>query len=184
MKKDRPLSEKAIKAAADRAEGKELEQVLALGDDGKPISTLKSGRPSSYKKEYAKQAQKLCALGATDMEVADFFQVSVATISNWKNGHKDFLEALKSGKAKSDERVERSLYHRAIGYSFDSEEIFNNKGEIIRVPVRKHLPPDTTAMIFWLKNRRKEQWRDRYEHTGEDGDPIKHAVTMEYVKPK
>ncbi len=130
-------------------------------------------RPTSYKPEYAKQAEKLCILGATDIEVADFFHVSVATISNWKNDHKKFLEALKSGKAKSDDRVERSLYHRAIGYSFDSEEIFNNKGTIIRVPIRKHVPPDTTAMIFWLKNRRKDKWRDRHEYTGDDGAPIR-----------
>lgn len=180
MKKSKLPSPKSIKDAADRAEGKEPEQVLALGDDGKPISILKEkGRPSGYKKEYAKQAVHLCKLGATDIEIADFFQVSVATISNWKNAHKDFLEALKTGKSKSDERVERSLYHRAIGYSFDSEEIFNGKDGVVRVPIRKHIPPDTTAMIFWLKNRRKEQWRDRQQHelTGEDGKPIEINIT-------
>lgn len=133
----------------------------------------KRGQPTLYKPEYAKQAEKLCALGATDIEVADFFHVSLATVSNWKNDHKKFLDALKSGKAKSDDRVERSLYHRAIGYSFDSEEIFNNKGTIIRVPIRKHVPPDTTAMIFWLKNRRKDKWRDRHEHVGDESAPIR-----------
>lgn len=185
MKSPKPPSTKSVKAAADRAEGKQPEEVLVYGDDGKPISTMKEmGRPPAYKKEYAKQATHLCKLGATDIEIADFFQVSVTTIANWKNAHKDFLDALKSGKSKSDERVVRSLYHRAIGYSFDSEEIFNGKDGVVRVPVRKHIPPDTTAMIFWLKNRRKGEWRDRHEVTGEDGNPIKHAVTVEYVKSK
>lgn len=146
------------------------------------MATQKRGRPSPYKPEHAQQAKKLCALGATDIEIADFFTVSVATISNWKNDHKDFLEALKSGKAQSDERVERSLYHKAIGYSFDSEEIFQHQGKIIRAAVRKHIPPDTTAMIFWLKNRRKDQWRDRHEHTGADGGPF--SVTIAHADSK
>lgn len=148
----------------------------------KQMAARKRGRPSPYKPEHAKQAKKLCALGATDIEIADFFSVSVATISNWKNDHKDFLEALKSGKAQSDERVERSLYHKAIGYSFDSEEIFQHRGRIIRAAVRKHIPPDTTAMIFWLKNRRKDQWRDRHEHTGADGGPF--SVTIAHADSK
>lgn len=132
----------------------------------------RTGRPSSYKPEYAKQAEKLCILGATDIEVADFFGISVATVSNWKNEHEDFLEALKSGKDKSDDRVERSLYHRAIGYTFDSVKIFNGKDGVVQVPFREHVPPDTTAMIFWLKNRRRDTWRDRHEHTGADDGPI------------
>jgi hypothetical protein len=132
----------------------------------------RKGRPSGYKPEYAVQAEKLCALGATDLEVADFFGIAVATVSNWKNEHPDFLEALKSGKDKSDERVERSLYHRAIGYTFDAVKIFNGKSGVVQVPYREHVPPDTTACIFWLKNRRKAEWRDRHEHTGADGGPI------------
>lgn len=174
MTKARPPSKKSVKSAADRAEGKpapkdrmvEVEEgVVRAG------STLK-GRPTSYKPEYALQAEKLCVLGATDIEVADFFGISVATVSNWKNEHSDFLEALKSGKEKSDERVERSLYHRAIGYSFDAVKIFNGKYGVVTVPYREHIPPDTTAMIFWLKNRRKDRWRDRHELTGADGGAI------------
>jgi hypothetical protein len=134
----------------------------------------KGGRPSSYKPEYAVQAQKLCLLGATDVELADFFGVSDRTIYRWQIEFPEFCQALKSGKEAADERVERSLYHKATGYTFDSEKVFQFQGQIVRAPVREHVPPDTTAAIFWLKNRRKEQWRDRHEieHKHEYADDL------------
>lgn len=121
------------------------------------------GRPTKYKQEYVDQARKLCKLGATDMELADFFEVNVDTVYRWKSVHEDFSEALKTGKEDADDRVERSLYHRATGYSFDAVKIFQHAGKPVKVPYREHVPPDTTAMIFWLKNRRPEQWRDKRE---------------------
>jgi len=67
-------------------------------------------------------------------------------------------------KTDADARVEASLYHRALGYSYDSEEVrVLRDGQVIRVPIRVHMPPDTTAGIFWLKNRQPERWRDRHE---------------------
>jgi hypothetical protein len=71
--------------------------------------------------------------------------------------------SFRAAKEPADERVVRSLYHRAIGYSYDSEEIFVINGKIKRVPVRKHVPPNVTAGIFWIKNRRPDLWRDRHE---------------------
>ena len=130
----------------------------------KPEDKLKAGQPTAYRPHFVEQAAKLCLLGATDMELADFFNVSLATIKNWKFHYPEFLAALKSGKSYSDERVERSLFHKAIGYSFDAEEVFQYQGEIVRAKVRKHVPPDTTAAIFWLKNRRKDRWRDIHKH--------------------
>lgn len=147
------MSPDRVKEIADRAEGIK---------PGKPEA--RTGRPSRYKDTFAKQAEKLCALGATDEDLADFFEVSIRTIANWKTQHEDFLHALKGGKAQADDRVERSLYQRAVGYSFDSEKVFNNRGEIVRAKTREHCPPDVTAQIFWLKNRRPEDWRDKQEH--------------------
>jgi hypothetical protein len=120
-------------------------------------------RPTSYRPEYAEQARKLCELGATDVEIADFFEVAVSTFYLWKNKQPEFSEALKAGKEASDERVERSLYHKAIGYTFESEKVFQHQGVIVRTPTREHVPPDTTAMIFWLKNRRPQAWREKTE---------------------
>lgn len=131
----------------------------------------KVGRPSSYKPEFANQATKLCLLGATDVDIADFFQVAVSTVYKWKHDYPEFSEALKSGKDSADERVERSLYHKAVGYKFDAVKIMSVAGKIEKVEYREHIPPDTTAAIFWLKNRRGDQWRDvhKVEH-GRPGD--------------
>lgn len=129
------------------------------------------GRPSSYKLEYAKQAEKLALLGATDQEIADFFDVDVRTVYRWKHDHDDFCQALKTGKEVCDSRVERSLYQRAIGYEQDEVKIFMPSGasEPVYAPYRAKVAPDTTAAIFWLKNRRSDLWRDKQEqhHTGE-----------------
>ena len=130
------------------------------------------GRPSSFKPDYIEQARNLCELGATEEDLARAFKVTTRTISRWQVTYKDFCLALKMGKAATDERVERSLYRRATGYTFDSEKIFQSDGRIIRAKTKEHVPPDTTAMIFWLKNRRPEAWRDRREVTGKDGAPI------------
>lgn len=123
------------------------------------------GRPSSYKPEFAEQTRKLCELGATDAEIADFFEVSKATITTWKAAHPDFLASLKAGKDLADERVERSLYHKAIGYTFEAVKIFPGGADgPVYAPYTEHVPPDTTACIFWLKNRRQQQWRDVHKH--------------------
>lgn len=132
------------------------------------------GRPTAYKREYAAQAGKLALLGATDPELADFFQVAVSTISRWKVMHAEFSEALKLGKEAADERVAQSLYHRALGYSHPDTDIRVVDGQIIKTEMIKHYPPDTTAAIFWLKNRRKEEWRDKVDvdHGLQEGNPL------------
>lgn len=121
------------------------------------------GRPSAYQKKFAKQAEELCMHGATDMELAEFFNVDVRTIYNWKHSHPDFFQALKVGKDALDDRVERSLYQRAVGYSFDSEKVFHFQGIITRAPVIEHVPPDPGAALSWLKNRRGDKWREKSE---------------------
>lgn len=127
------------------------------------------GRPSTYKPEYAKLAAAHCKLGATDADLATLFDVTTQCIWLWTTKHPEFGAAVHSEKAGFDRRVERSLAQRALGYSVDTEEIKVTKdGGVIRVPVRKHYPPETVACIFWLKNRQPEAWRDvqRHEHSG------------------
>ena len=133
-----------------------------------------TGRPTEFQDKYVAQATKLCELGATDQELADFFEVDVRTIYRWKNVHEAFCQALKTGKELADERVERSLYQRAIGYEQDEVKIFMPGGasEPVYAPFKAKIAPDVTAAIFWLKNRRSEQWRDRQEHTGANGSPL------------
>lgn len=142
-------------------------------------------RPTKFEDQYIEQARKLCLLGATDQELADFFGVAVSTLYLWKLEHPAFSEALKSGKAEADDRVERSLFSRATGYEHDEVDIRVVEGQIVQTPLRKFYPPDTTAGIFWLKNRRPEQWRDKREHelTGADGGPIQ-VITRVIVDPQ
>lgn len=133
------------------------------------------GRPTVYKSEYPEQAEKLCKLGATDAELADFFDVVESTINAWKLSYPEFSESIKAGKQLADANVADRLYQRAMGFEHDSEEIkvvSDGQGagsSIERVPVRKIYPPDTTAAIFWLKNRQKDKWRDKTEteHSGQ-----------------
>jgi hypothetical protein len=129
------------------------------------------GRPTSFKAEFSRQAEKLTELGATDQEIADFFEVDTRTVYRWKHEHAEFCQALKTGKEVADERVERSLYQRAIGYEQDEVKIFMpaNAAAPVYAPFRAKIAPDVTAAIFWLKNRRKDQWREKQEveHSGE-----------------
>lgn len=129
---------------------------------------MPGGRPSKYTEAFAVQAAKLCELGATDKDLADFFGVTVRTIPRWAAEHVEFCQALKVGKASADDRVERSLYHRANGYTHEAVKIFMPAGAAAPVYAKfqEHVPPDTTACIFWLKNRRPELWREKSEtHT-------------------
>lgn len=126
------------------------------------------GRPSAYKPEYAEQAKKLCLLSATDDSLADFFSVDVRTIGNWKNAHPEFLQAIKDGKTVADQNVAQSLYRKATGWKQKQQKLIGDKV----VEWEEALPASDTAAIFWLKNRCKEQWRDRHEVTGADGTPL------------
>ncbi|UEP32323.1 terminase [Burkholderia sp. B21-007] len=129
------------------------------------------GRPSKYKPEYADQARKLCLLGATDKELADFFEVVEDTINEWKRTHPEFSVSIKKGKDQADAEVADRLYQRALGFEHPEVDIRVVAGDIVQTPVTKIYAPDPTAAIFWLKNRQKEKWRDRIEqnHSGEIG---------------
>ena len=133
------------------------------------------GRPTKYKEEYSEQVFKLCLLGATDKGLADFFNVDEATINRWKLSHDDFCESIKRGKDEADARVAESLFNRALGYSHKDTKFATHEGKITdREEYTKHYPPDATSAIFWLKNRQKDQWRDKQDHelTGSDGAPL------------
>ena len=131
-------------------------------------------RPTKYNVAFVEQAQKLCELGATDAGLADFFGVSERTIYRWQVEHDEFCQSLKVGKEAADERVQRSLYHRAVGFRCTTQQAIKVKTgqyteQIEVVDIEVAVPPDTTAGIFWLKNRRPEQWREKVavEHSGE-----------------
>jgi len=139
------------------------------------------GRPTKYKSEYCLTAEYMARAGMTDAQIAGRLGISEATITNWKKDYPEFLASLKVGKEGPDDLVEKSLFERATGYTFDSEKIVvvsmgqGLGSETERVPIKEHCPPDVTAQIFWLKNRRPDRWRDKQEIQidGEISTPVK-----------
>lgn len=133
----------------------------------------KTGRPTKYKKEYNEQAFKLCLLGATDKEIANFFKVNPDTIYEWKHKHATFSESLRAGKEEADMSVAVSLRDRAMGakykkqqavklrvpiYSDDGLSILGYNEEIKIVTINGVDVPDTKALEFWLRNRHPDKW--------------------------
>lgn len=146
------------------------------------------GRPPTYRAEFAKQARKLAAGGFTDAEIADFFDVTPRTLHRWKHDRAGFSVALKRGKEVADDLVEDSLFRSAVGFTRDAVKIFQHEGAPVIVPYVEHHPPSVTAQIFWLKNRRRDQWRDKQEieHSGNVGlaDRLVKARERAGVGPK
>lgn len=134
----------------------------------------KRGRPSPYVAGYMASfpelARKLAMLGAKDSEIAEVFGVSESTLNLWKTKHAELSESLKAGKLIADAEVADRLYQRALGYEHDEVDIRVVDKSIVQTPIRKFYPPDTTAAIFWLKNRQKAQWRDKVETGVTDAD--------------
>jgi hypothetical protein len=121
----------------------------------------KRGRPTKYREEYAEQVHKLCLLGATDEQIADFFGVAVSTVFEWNERQPEFSEARRNGKEIADATVAEALYHRAIGYEHDAVQIMAYEGHSFEHPYIKRYPPDTAAAFIWLKNR--AGWSDRQD---------------------
>lgn len=112
--------------------------------------------------------------GLTDEQIAHNMGVSTATLYNYKRDHLEILEALKKGKEVVDIQVENALLKRALGYSYEEKKVeVSEEGTKVTKTI-KEVVPDTTAQIFWLKNRRPDRWRDKQdiEHSGQIGGVI------------
>jgi hypothetical protein len=129
----------------------------------------RGGRPSKYKPEYCEIAQKLCAKCAfTDTQLAEWFEVSARTLAEWKLEHPEFAEALKLGKAETDDLVERSAVAHMVGYyvTVDEMDRFGNVKQL-----RKWIPGNAHAAMKWLSCRRPEVYREQKEK--------KHILSMD-----
>jgi hypothetical protein len=123
----------------------------------------KSGRSSDYRPEYSELARKFGMLGATDDEFASLFEVARGTIDEWAAQIPEFAAGLKAGRDLADATVAERLYARAVGHSQTAVKIIQSGGQPLEVPYTEHYPPDVQACIFWLRNRRRSQWRERVE---------------------
>ncbi|MFC3212716.1 helix-turn-helix domain-containing protein [Planomicrobium okeanokoites] len=103
--------------------------------------------------------------GLTDEQIAHNMGIGYSTLQAWKSKYQDIQDTLKRGKEVIDRQVENALLKNALGFHY-KEEALTNKGEVVEI--EKFEKPNTTAQIFWLKNRKSKQWRDKQdiEHSG------------------
>lgn len=118
--------------------------------------------------------------GLTDEQIAENMGIAASTLYDWKNKYPEVSESLKKGKEVVDRQVENALLKRALGYEYDEVKEKYEFGELTEKTVtKKRIPPDITAQIFWLKNRKPHAWRDKQErldNTMEDNDMVKQYI--------
>lgn len=129
--------------------------------------------------------------GLTDEQIAANIGISRSTLNEWKNRFSDISDTLKRGKEIVDIQVENALLKRALGYTYKEttrEAQFNPQTAqyemVVTKEVTKEVVPDTTAQIFWLKNRKPEEWRDKkdVEHSGSVNNPFAALSTEQLLK--
>ena len=139
-----------------------------------PAEKKKAGRKSK-KDEINREGLKLCyTRGFTDADTALALQITGETLINWRKQDPEFFATLNNWKDSADGKVEKSLYERACGYNCKETQAQwvtdrdGGNGRWEYAELTKHYPPDPTSMIFWLKNRKKLEWRDKHdvEHSG------------------
>ncbi len=114
----------------------------------------------THVKPYLDEIQGWAMSGLTDEQIADNLGVAASTLYEYKKKYPEFSEALKKGKDIADAQVVNALFKLATGFSY-SEETTTAIGEV--VSVQRYSKPNTTAAIFWVKNRQPDKWRDKTE---------------------
>ena len=153
-------------------------------------------RPSKYESHVQPKlnlVESWARDGLTDEQIAHNLNIALSTYYDYKNQYSEFADALKNGKDDIDVEVENALLKRALGYDYEEvtkeplynavtgEPILDEEGKpkiAVTKIIRKMVNPDTTAQIFWLKNRRPGAWRDKQdvEHSGAIAHEHKHDL--------
>ena len=130
------------------------------------------GRPTKWEdvKEKLFLIENWAKEGLTNADIAKKLDIAMSTFCEYQNKYPEFKEALKKGKEIVDYEVENALLKRALGYSFEEKtyetvyvEEIGSFVEKLTKKVIKEVTPDTTAQIFWLKNRKPELWADKHQ---------------------
>lgn len=130
-----------------------------------PPARKKTGRIGKYEQWLTDDGllllQGWARAGLTDAQIAHNCGITTVTLRQWKGKYASISSALKDGKEVIDLMVENALLKRALGFSYTetTTETSDKNGSTVRV-VEKYAVPDTTAQIFWLKNRKRLDWRD------------------------
>lgn len=125
--------------------------------------------------------------GLNNEQIAENMGIVISTLYEWQKNYSVFSDALKRGKEVVDRQVENALLKRALGYTYKevTKEVNEKTGElVVTKEVTKEVVPDTTAQIFWLKNRKPKEWRDKQEVTldGQVNNPLAGLTTEELKK--
>ena len=146
------------------------------------------GQPTKFQADFVRQAFVACSeSGMTDPKLAKLFNVTLATIKNWKNVHPEFLASIKEGKDIFDsENVENSLLKRALGYHYNEitkEANPDDAGKLATSKtIRRHVAGDVKAQTFWLRNRNRERWPDTKKLDGDLNVKISHEEMLEELE--
>jgi len=141
---------------------------------------MAGGRPDKYNDEVRPKLDLIVGWardGLTDELIAKNLGIGLSTLYKYKTLHIELVEALKKGKEVSDYEVENSLFKSANGYTYDEitqeNKFIEGEWQLVTTKiVTKNVQPNATSMIFWLKNRKPNQWRDRKEIDVPNGSKI------------
>lgn len=127
--------------------------------------------------------------GLTDEQIAENLGISTSTFYEYKSKHSEFSETLKKGKEIVDYEVENALLKKALGYEYEEktyEKVYDKNLDMyvekLTKKVKKQASPDTTALIFWLKNRKPNQWRDKREEDTNNEEITKVEQLLSKIK--
>ncbi len=139
-----------------------------------PKIKLKRGRPAVYSEDIDENVRRLCLLGLSDTEIAEYLQISRKTMWDWDNAHPTFVNARAEGRVKADAKVASALHDRALGINYKEQQPvklrigqFEDKVELVEVD--RYIPPDTHAAALWLSNRQRGRWSIKPLTDGEAG---------------
>jgi DNA-binding XRE family transcriptional regulator len=174
VKAGKPLSQSERKIIDDAGPVKKEEKptgknVPKVDTEQEPAENKKHPK-AKWEPRFVKMVGTLGKSGLIDRQIAEVFGVSEQTIYDWKRTKPEFALALKKAKELANERVIESLFKRATGYSHPETHISVFQGRVIKTALVKHYAPDTTACIFWLKNRKPNDWKDRSENVVQNPD--------------
>lgn len=173
-----PKGRRHPKGAPEDELGEAIEFAAAMED---APGTAVMGRPTKFRRSMLKVIKRHAKAGLTEREIAICLGITPKTLSNWKSDHPDFLQALTPGKRAANRRVEASLYHRAIGYSYEISKTLEKEGEEpVIVTQEVHYPPEVGAAKLWLTNRDEKRWKDlkSTELSTPPGRPLEFAPAL------
>lgn len=143
------------------------------------MTKQKAGRTNKYDTHVAPKLELIahwCKQGATEEEICKKLDVGVSTFNKYKKEHPELKDVLFLGKQDADDKVEAALFKKALGYDYEERKVKQTDDGTEVTVTTKHIPPDSTAMIFWLKNRRPNDWKDRREISTDEDSSVKVVI--------